>query len=603
MPAKRPFHRPPERRGPRPEAPKRPRPPAPALPERTAGSQLEQLLLRIDGLPYGAYRDLVGSWPLGEFLLEVDRVPPDPFAAPARARLSVERTKAGLPPDLAARRLRRIAVEDFLAREAAAWLGAQPGRPRSAAPGSGRAWIEPPGQGVLERGTCRITRDRVELRLFLDLPADRRRVRGLRALELLAQTVASLGSAALLFSSRRVEQARSHAAGVEDHAALQGELSRRGLVAFVGDGSLLARAGGDDHGPRRDGREVPFLAPDALAVELSLPAAGEVRGMGIPAGVTVIVGGGFHGKSTLLEALIAGVHPLARGDGRERVATLPSGVPVRAEPGRAVQRVDLSAFVGELPSGELAVDFSTERASGSTSQAAGIVEALEAGARLLMLDEDSCAANFMTRDGRMQRLVPRPLEPIVPFLDRVRELYDRFGVSTVLVTGGSGDYLEAADTVIRMNAYRPEDVTVRAREIAEATRSVRLREPIPPMRSPEPRRPVLPEGGAKSPPRAGLRGPRGIRVGESVVDLGAVDPLLETGQVRALALLLREAVLRMDPAKSILALLDELDAWLDSEGLDALDPPAAHDLARPRRFEIAAALNRWRTLRVHRPDR
>ncbi len=204
---------------------------------------------------------------------------------------------------------------------------------------------------------------------------------------------------------------------------MQDELARRGLVAFVADGSLLARAGGEDHGPRRDGREVAFESPPELAITLAPPRGGPVRGMGVPAGITVVVGGGYHGKSTLADAIASGIEPHPPGDGREKVAAQRGSFVVRTEPGRSVRRADLSSFLLDLPSGERPVDLSSERASGSTSQAAGVVEAIEAGATVLLLDEDASAANFLVRDGRMQRLLPRPGEPIVPYIDRARELY------------------------------------------------------------------------------------------------------------------------------------------------------------------------------------
>ncbi len=532
-----------------------------------------------------------------------DRVPPDPYAGAARVRIVVERSKAGLPPGLAENHARRMGAEDCLARGVATALAALSRKAATAPPGSGRMFGEPAGPAMIERSSCRIGHGTIELRLFVDLPARGRRVVGVEAEELIRGDLARLAASSLLFSRRKVDEVSRYADAAEDHVACQEQLSARGLVAFVADGSLLARAGGADEGPRRDGREIPFLSPDSLAVVLDLPRGGPVRGMGIPAGVTVIVGGGFHGKSTLLDAIATGVHPHPPGDGRERVVAIPAAVTIRAEDGRSVRRVDISAFLGDLPSGEVAADFSTERASGSTSQAASISEALEAGAKLLLLDEDTCATNFMIRDGRMQRLVPREGEPIVPFLDRVRDLYDRFGVSTILVTGGSGDYLEVADTVILMNSYRAEDATLRARRIAAETSTMRLREPIPPFRLPAPREPLMAEGIVPSALRTGARGNRGARVGEETVDLSALEQLVEPGQARSLARLLREAASRMAQGKTLSALVDELDGWLDEHGIDVLDPPAAYDFSRPRRFEIAAALNRWRSLRVRRTDR
>ncbi len=556
----------------------------------------------MDGAPYGAYRRLVGRHEVGEFELHVDRVPPDPFAGAARVRLVLDRSRAKLPASLVEAPARRIGVEDYLAREAARVLDELQSRGANAPPGSGRIFAEPCGPAMIERSQCRITPSSLELRLFADLPASGRRVLGVKAEELLASTLRRIGISTLPFSSRRIEEAGRWADAAEDHAVLQDELGRRGLVAFVADGSLLARAGGGDPGPRRDGRGIPFESPAALAVTVDLPRAGKVRGMGIPAGVTVIVGGGFHGKTTLLEAIAAGVRPHPPGDGRERVAALPAAVAVRAEDGRSVRRVDVSAFFSDLPSGERAADFSTDRASGSTSQAAAIAEALEAGARVLLIDEDTSATNFMIRDGRMQRLVPRPLETIVPFIDRVRELYERYGVSTILVTGGSGDYLGVADTVVLMSAYRAEDRTAEAREIAGATRSTRLLERFPPLAPPASREPRLERDVEARELRVGLRGPRGMRIGEETVDVGALSQVTETGEVRSLARLLREAASRMAAGKTLAALVAELDARLDDGGLDVLDPPVSHDLARPRRHEIAAAINRWRSLRVRRPD-
>ncbi|MBZ5640415.1 MAG: ABC-ATPase domain-containing protein [Acidobacteriia bacterium] len=572
------------------------------MPAVAPASGLRGLLRSIDGASYGAYRRIVGRHEAGEFVIVVDRVPPDPYAGPARVRLICDRGKAHLSPRLVSSRARTIGVEDYLARSTAEALASQGRRGGNAPPGSGGVFVEPPGAAMLERGTCRITGTGIELRLLVDLPAAGRRVLGEQAEELMLSDLPRLATAALLFPSRREEDAARFADAAEDHEALKAGLASRGLVAFVADGSLLARAGGDDAGPRRDGREVAFESPESLAVTMHLPHAGPVRGMGIPAGVTLIVGGGFHGKSTLLDAIATGVNPHRPGDGRERVAALEEAVSVRSDGGRAVRRVDVSGFFTDLPSGEQAADFSTERASGSTSLAAAIVEATEVGARLLLLDEDTSATNFMIRDGRMQRLVPRPSEPIVPFLDRVGELHRRLGVSTILVTGGSGDYLEAADTVILMRDYRAEDATVRAREVAAATRSMRVAEPVPALRPPAARQPIVRrvEG---VPLRVGLRGPRGVRIGEETLDLSAVEPIEETGQVKALALLLREAAGRMEVGKEMGALVREIEAWLDEAGLDALDPPAAYDLARPRRFDLAAAINRWRSLTVLRADR
>nr|BFF22223.1 hypothetical protein GCM10025732_01880 [Glycomyces mayteni] len=211
---------------------------------------------------------------------------------------------------------------------------------------------------------------------------------------------------------------------------------------------------------------MPFRSPDSLAVEVELPHAGRVRGMGIAPGVTLIVGGGFHGKSTLLRALESGVWDHVPGDGRDFVVADRGAVKVRAEDGRAVTGVDVHAFVDHLPSGDDTRHFSTENASGSTSQAAAIVESLEAGARVLLIDEDTAATNLMIRDARMQELVAKDREPLTPLVDVVRSMADEHGVAVVLVMGGSGDYMDVADRVVLMDAYVPEDVTERAKALA-----------------------------------------------------------------------------------------------------------------------------------------
>ena len=181
---------------------------------------------------------------------------------------------------------------------------------------------------------------------------------------------------------------------------------------------LLPRRSGVDDRPLEGGGVVPFRSPESLRVVLQAPNAGSVPGMGVPVGVTLVVGGGFHGKSTLLRALEAGVYNHRPGDGRERVVSDPDTVKVRAEDGRAVAGVDISAFIDGLPLGQDTHHFTTPNASGSTSQAATIVEALESGAHALLVDEDTSATNFMLRDRRMQSLVPKDAEPITPFQPR-----------------------------------------------------------------------------------------------------------------------------------------------------------------------------------------
>jgi predicted ABC-class ATPase len=556
-------------------------------PRAEAASGLRSILRSIDLLPFPSYRRILGRHDLGEFAVHVDRVPPDPFAGPARVRLEVERAKSGLPRDLTATEAGRTGVEDWVARAAYAALAEQTGR-ASNAPGTGQVLVEAPGPAILPRSTCRIDADRIELRLLVDLPAQGRRVRGAQAEELFFVRLARLATATLLFSRRSLERARRHAGLAEDHAALQRALRARGLVAFVPNGALLRGPGGE-----------PFASPPSLEVALDVPHAGTLRGMGVPAGVTVIAGASYHGKTTLLEALASGIRPHPPGDGRENLAIVPEAVAVRAEPGRPVRHVDLSRCLASVPSGARVSDVSTEAADALMSEAAAVEEAVEAGARVLLLDEDTSAPALLIRDPRMRALVPPASDSVVPLVDRLRELYDRDSVSTILATGSSGDALQAAHTVILMRSYRASDSTRRAREIAGPPSPSRtggdasgfLRAPT--LRG-------LVEGpGLKT----GLHGTRGIRIGHETVDLGALSQITETGEIRAIAELLRAAAPRMRADVEIGALVAELDRLLEDEGLDGLDRPAAHGLSRPRTFEIAAALCRWRSVRFVRLDR
>ena len=541
----------------------------------------------------------------------------DPFAPPSRVRVRVDGAAAACPAGLVSNRIRHTALADFLAREFRRAI------PRSATAGgsghSGQIRIDAGGQEVLERTAVQIAGDEthpghVEARIEVGLPAAGRRILGNRAADLLTGELPRIAREALVFSSLPAGAAESFVNAVENQENLRSQLQGRKLVAFVPDGAILPRADGASDRPLSGGGVTPFASPAGLRVSLSLlhPGNGarEVSGMGIPEGITLIVGGGFHGKSTLLQALAHSVVPHVPGDGRDAVATRADAVTIRAEEGRAVSAVDVSPFIRELPGGRATAAFSTANASGSTSQAASIVEALEAGSRLLLMDEDTSATNLMIRDARMQALVARDAEPIVSLLDRVRELFEVHGVSTILVMGGSGDYFDAADTVIQLADYRPSEVTVRAREVAARFPTRRRPEAGAAgfgggTRRPEPR--SFDPAGRKGTPRIRAMRRDLLTYGEEEVDLRAVEQLFDESQTRAAGYGVA-AGSRDFAGRSVRELLDALDARLDEAGLESLTPEGragAHPgrLARPRRYEIAAALNRLRRGRFQRePD-
>jgi len=546
---------------------------------------------------------VAGSWSFEAFTLHVDHVQGDPFAAPSRVRVRLASDAAGLPPASYADGSRALGTAAFLAR---ALADAARAAPRIRGSGrSGEIEVEAPGQEVLPQTAVQVAAHGVvEARFGVGLPARGRRVLGREAATLLTERVPALVRASLLASAHDRTDLMRHAEVNEDADRLRAQLRERGLVAFVADGAHLPRRSGVDDQPLEGEAVVPFRSPDSMRVTLEAPNAGAITGMGVPAGVTLVVGGGFHGKSTLLRALERGVFNHRPGDGRERVVSDADTVKVRAEDGRAVTGVDISAFIDGLPLGEDTHAFTTPNASGSTSQAATIVEALESGGRVLLVDEDTSATNFMIRDRRMQALVPREGEPITPFVDRVRALHRELDVSTVLVLGGSGDYLEAADAVVALRAYVPYDVTGRARAVAAEHPTGRTPESGSPLRHPGARRI---EGGSLD-PRSGRRAVhvkapdlRTLLFGRESVDLGAVEQIVSRGQIRAIggamALLAREL---RDDAWSIPDALDLVQERVAERGLDALDDRMPGDLSAFRRHELAAALNRLRALRVVR---
>jgi predicted ABC-class ATPase len=564
-------------------------------------TDLRRDLERIDTRPYPAYRDLRGrSYGAGPYRLRFDHVQGDPFAAPSRLAIDVPAAAVDLPPATRAGADARRAAADFLHRTIDRALGAL--RQRRGSGTSGLVEIATPGQEVLERTAVRVTADGGALvRLSVGLPATGRRILGREAADLLAERLPRALDAAIAARHLDRDGLARHVAVVEDQVALRDQLAGRRLVAFLAEGSLLPRRSGADDRPMTGA--IALEAPASLAVELAAPHAGRLRGLGVPEGVTLVVGGGYHGKSTLLDAIARCVYDHVPGDGRERCVTIGGAVAVRAEDGRAVSGVDLRPFISHLPLGRRTDRFDTADASGSTSQAAAIVEALEAGALALLVDEDTAATNFMIRDARMRRLVPAAAEPITPYIDRVRQLHDERGVSSVLVVGGAGDYLDVADTVIQMQSYRPVDVTAAARGVARALplgeAAPRPPGPWPPAaaRVPDPRS-LDPSRGARHERVRGVK-TRAIEFGSEEIDVSLLAQLVDPAQCRMIGdVLLACARGLCDGRRSLPDILDAIDGRVAAEGLDAVTAPGFGDRAQARRFEIAAALSRLRSLRL-----
>lgn len=575
---------------------------------------LRKTLARIDGRGYKAYKDIQGSYAYPQFTLFVDYVQGDPFASPSKIRVRVPNAVAQIPPDLFSSRVRRIALQDFFIRGVHQTI-------RQVCQGSrgigksGMIAIDAGGQEVLERTAMVVTAQWIEARLSLGLPAQGRTVLGRQAEVMLCQEVPRIAERALQWKHVDQDRALAFVDCVDNQEAVRAQLDASGLVAFIADEAMLPRASGASDRPLSGEKAKPFTVPDSLRVSLPIPhpvsqngrTTQSLTGLGIPKGITLIVGGGYHGKSTVLRALERGVYAHVPDDGREYVVTTDHAVKIRAEDGRRIERVNISGFIDNLPYGQETVRFSTDNASGSTSQAASILEAVEAGATTLLLDEDTSATNFMVRDARMQALVHKEHEPITPFVDRVRELYEQQGVSTVLVMGGCGDYFDVADTVIMMQDYQPVDVTERAQRVAREFQTQRTIERTAPLAKTEPRIPLRdsldPSRGHRE-VKIDAKSVDAIVFGHEVIDVSGIEQLVDVSQTRAVGFALHLASRRfLDGQLGVNAVVQSVIRLLTEAGLDVLDPFRKDEhhpgnFARPRALEISAALNRLRTLRV-----
>ena len=571
--------------------------------------QLRSTLSRIDGRPYPAYRDLAGSYAFELFRMDIAHVQADPFASPSRIVVRLPLAASGLRPADVSGEVRRVATEDWLLRRfAAAVVRAAGGPTQDPLPGACLR-VAQPGQQVLARSAVMVERGEVVVRLGCALPADRRDVQAQRAAAALDVALPAAVAAMLPQGPADLASLAAHGDLCEDQQYLRSELEKRDWIAFVADGAILARESGTSDAPLPRPAAQPLVAPESLAATVRLPHRGEVRGLAIPCGVVLIVGGGYHGKSTLLRALERGVYDHVAGDGRELCITRAGAVGVASEDGRAVTGVDISAFVRPLPGGVDTRRFTTLAASGSTSQAAALCEAVELGADCLLLDEDRCAANFMARDARMRALVPDDEEPVVPFVQRVRWLHRARGISTVLVVGGAGSFLDEADCVLRLRDFQPEDRTVEARSVAASlAEPPRPAGPTPELPAPR----VLAADALGGPADAGdrlrvrVRGEDILSVGDADVDLGAIGQLVEPGQRRALADLVPLAARYADGQRTLAEVVREAEADLDRLGLAACSPwqgQCPGDYARPRSFELGAVLNRIPGLGVSGQER
>nr|WP_300904320.1 ABC-ATPase domain-containing protein [Faecalibaculum rodentium] len=557
---------------------------------------LKEILRRIEGRPYPAYKDTRGTYAFGPFLLSIDHVQGDPFAAPSDVSVLVK--DPGFPSDILRTRQTRIAAEDRILRFFGQALHRQ-SRPGKGSGKSGKLSVTRPGQEILERTSCHLYEDgSVRVRFNIGFPANGRRILARELERILFVTLPTVVNESLIYKNytpKMKEELQETWQLAMDQTAIRNQLKVLDLAAFVADGSILPRESGVSQKPMQEA--VAFAAPESLAVEVETPFRGRIRGLGIRKGVTLIAGGGYHGKSTLLEALERGVYDHIAGDGRELVITDETAVKSRAEDGRSVQDVNISGFITNLPNGKDTVAFSTEDASGSTSQAAGLAEAIEAGTKTLLMDEDTSAANFMIRDNLMQEVVHGDQEPIIPFMDRVRELYEKDGISTILVAGSSGAFFSKADTVIQMDQYVPLDITEKAKNAAKAY-VFREKENLQPFDCRSVRIPHRVKESERSKVRS--RGMDTISVDRQDIDMRYVEQLVDPEQLAAIGQLLKLANREIvDDSRTLTEVVDVLE---DRMNAGALDETVRGHGARPRKQEILAAFNRQRFQKIT-PDR
>lgn len=560
---------------------------------------LKEILQRIDHKGYPAYKDTKGKYEFSKFWLSIDHVQGDPFASPSKISIQVPPKVAGFPENLYKEKCRRIALQDYILRQ----FGKAVEKVSFQAKGSGKSGlmsVSSPGQEVLERSACKIKEDgSLLLRMEVGFPANGRTVNSRELEKIFFRFLPECVEKTLLYQALSEKEIAETVNLASDQQYIREQLEHMGLVAFVANNAVLPRESGVSGRPMKNG--IPFQSPASLEVTLELPFKGTIKGMGIGKGINLIVGGGYHGKSTLLKALEAGVYNHILGDGREYVITDNTAMKLRAEDGRSIKNVDISMFIRDLPNGKDTVSFSTEDASGSTSQAANVMEAMEAGSKVFLIDEDTSATNFMIRDELMQLVVQREAEPIVPFIDRVSELYEEYGISTILVAGSSGSYFHKADRIIQMKQYEPEEITEYAKEKAKAYPLAV--QPVEKKGSITFERRIQPEKSWQGDRRLKIKtqGRDSISINHDVIDVRYVEQLVDHEQLSILGYLLKYAGTRLwDGKKTMQQTVEELFTVLEEKGMeyicDGTYLPCNFAMVRPQ--EMFACMNRYRKLKV-----
>ncbi|NWK84616.1 ABC-ATPase domain-containing protein [Staphylococcus sp. GSSP0090] len=562
-------------------------------------TELAQLLKSLDGQKYGAYKRLKGEYQFKQFRLAIDHAQVDPYAPPSKMRVIINRETANIPNDLLDSKNKEIAVSDFLTRAFRESIESFK-RNDQYSKSVRNIFIDHCGQEILERTSVVINKHDIEVRLEIGLPAAGRKILGKVAAHILIDTLPKIVADALLYQNMNQAELKNQVTLMLDQVFIREELERRQLVSFVANGAILPRQSGVSDKLLSDA--VAFHSPESVEITMTLPSGKTISGMGIPKGITLIVGGGFHGKSTILEALERGVYNHIDNDGREYVITAHDAMKIRAEDGRHIEKVNISPFINNLPGNKDTHQFSTENASGSTSQATNVMEALEADTSLLLIDEDTSATNFMIRDSRMQQLIAPEKEPITPFAGKVKPLYEDYGVSTILIVGGSGDYFEAADHVLMMDEYVLKDVTENAKSIAaseESKKQMTIEGHFGDIPNRTPLKSSFSKKGKEN--RFKVKGKDTILYGKERIEISGLEQLVDHSQTQCLAEMLDYYQQHLlNDQDTLFEATNKLYDVIEKRGLDAISSFKGHpgNLALPRKQEFCATLNRYRGLKV-----
>ena len=538
---------------------------------------LKELLKGIDGKRFSTYKRLKGiviDYRVAK--ARFTKVQPDPHAPPSIIEVVISKSSHGFPKELLTEP-KSVPLTDYLAR--ALYVVLRRLRRKCGTGYSCYLGIPKPGPWILKRSCVEVCGDDLILRWFIGLPARGRRVLGREARNLLLNDVPKVINS-ITSLKKEISKIERHVNNYLDQEFVRSWLCKNGYVAFIVDGSVLPRESSISERPMPNA--VPFKSPKSLRVTIRLPSGKSVSGMAIPKGFTVITGGGYHGKTTLLESIQEGIYNHIEGDGRELVVSRGYTILVKAEDGRLVHHVDISTFISKLPSGDDTRDFTTLDASGSTSMAASINEAIELGAEVLLIDEDTSATNLLFKDEVMYGIIRE--EPIRPLSRQVRDLIKKTGTSVIAVVSASPSLLRYADHVVLMENYIPQDITEKVKEVLKGLDQEEY-----------------------SPPRVrvfkGIKGLKKVRAkGFKIVteytdgttfelDLTNNPRIVEVGQVKFIAITIRELSRLVKKPLRTNELMKYLNKVIKKEGFN-IETPTPPDLTWVDAFDVLWVLNR-----------